>query len=116
MSKCSRLFTPTNNKSRCYRFPMRESLRESYIEILSKQKGQPYLAEKTVQTITEWLGDGSFKKDFSLVPLYAMYDYHENATKNAAPVMVKMLNMNYDEDLKHIQDTLHSLSIPCDCE
>ncbi len=97
-----------NNK--CWCFPAQEILAKEY----TKQLKDQYLADKTKNTVTEWLADKRVIS-FDLVPMYARDDYEQYVCTRGTPSGCASSKMSGDIHEAKIKKALQDIAKPCEC-
>ena len=99
-----------SSADRCWCFPGQEILAKEY----TKQLNDPYLAEKTRATVTDWLADKQVIS-YDLVPSYARYDYEEYVCTRGTPSGCATAKMSGDIHETKIKKALQAIAKPCEC-
>lgn len=98
--------------SKCYQFPESSAFRQAYYRILGSDNA--YLAEKTFPTIAQRLASKKVV-NYSIVPAYAICDYHTYLDKAKNQSLSIVARMNQEHDFQAIANALETIAIECDC-
>lgn len=99
------------SENKCYCFPEPEKICTEYRKISE----DPYIAEKTCDTIKTWLG-GKNLKSFSIVSVYAVTEYQKYVCTKSSKSICAASIISEDIHSKQIDTAIRKLAKPCPCE
>lgn len=98
-------------KQMCWCFPAQAMLAKEYTKHLNDR----YLAEKTKDTVTEWLADKQVIS-FNAVVLYAQDDYEEYVCSRGSSGGCASAKMSSAINEAKINKALQAIAKPCYCD
>lgn len=100
-----------SGKQNCFCFPETQVLLKAYQDHLNDR----YMSEKTSRCISSWLSNKN-KKDYWLVPYYAVSEFERRACKNGESPECTMAKIHSDDNRRKIKRVLQKIARPCPCD